>query len=240
MQQSLCHHCVRRIAIRSGQDDYDRPGAMSIIIATGQRKGGVGKTTLAVSIAAELTLRGFDIGLVDADSQRSACQWAEPGHLGFEVYEASLAHKSVEEWVTLVRQMRHKYLVIDCPPQDRDLGVAAALAQIMVVPCMPSSLDIEATIQTLAIVRAAQMRRAGAPTAILVPNRVNPQTLEGQNISEELKSFEVEVAPEIGDRTAFVRSFATGQAVLDYEPGGPADREIRRLADLLITHLSTQ
>jgi chromosome partitioning protein len=43
---------------------------MSDFIAVAQRKGGVGKTTLSVSLAAELRRRGRDVVLVDCDPRR--------------------------------------------------------------------------------------------------------------------------------------------------------------------------
>jgi hypothetical protein len=49
---------------------------MPRLIALAQRKGGVGKATLAVSLAAELCDRGLDVALVDSDPQRSAWAWA--------------------------------------------------------------------------------------------------------------------------------------------------------------------
>jgi len=51
------------------------------IITVAQQKGGVGKTTIAINVAGELSQRNFNVALVDSDPQRSACQWAEPGNL---------------------------------------------------------------------------------------------------------------------------------------------------------------
>ena len=63
-------------------------------IAVAQRKGGVGKTTIAVSIAAELFERGDDVVLIDADPVRSACQWAALGGLRFPVRELTFSARS--------------------------------------------------------------------------------------------------------------------------------------------------
>ena len=66
------------------------PGLRRRIITVTQRKGGVGKTTIAVCVAAALARRGHNVALVDSDPQRSASQWAEPGNLEFPVYEMAL------------------------------------------------------------------------------------------------------------------------------------------------------
>ena len=43
-------------------------GGASVILCVGSTKGGVGKTTLAVNFAIGLSLRGFDVLLIDGDS----------------------------------------------------------------------------------------------------------------------------------------------------------------------------
>jgi chromosome partitioning protein len=71
---------------------------MNHIIALVQRKGGVGKTTLAVSVAGELHRRGRNVALIDSDPQQSACLWAEPGNLNFPVYEVALNDQMTVNW----------------------------------------------------------------------------------------------------------------------------------------------
>ncbi|HLN11048.1 MAG TPA: ParA family protein [Xanthobacteraceae bacterium] len=205
---------------------------MTDIIAVAQRKGGVGKTTLSVSLAAELARRGRGVALVDSDPQRSACQWAEVGALAFPVHEITLADQSVSDWVRHVRTVPGECVVIDTAPNDRALGAAIALATLVLVPCTPSGLDLEASVRTLEIIDAVRARREGVLTIILVPNRVDARTLEGQQIREELEGFGEVVAPAIGDRLAFVRAFTAGASVADLAPDSEADHEIAALCDL--------
>ena len=86
------------------------------IIAVAQRKGGVGKTTIAISVAAELRQRRNDVLLVDSDPQQSASQWAEPGCLKFPVRGLVLGDQPVAHWVKLVRHLAASRLVIDWHP----------------------------------------------------------------------------------------------------------------------------
>ena len=206
---------------------------MSRIIAVAQRKGGVGKTTLAISFAAEAKKRGRNVALIDGDSQISACRWAELGNLDFPVYELTLDNQSVSEWAREVRRIAGEDIVIDTAPSDRALGAAIALADLVLAPCTPSGLDIEATAHTLEIIGAVRARRHGAPKVVLVPNRIDTRTLEGRQLFEELVSFGEPVSPPIGDRAAFVRAFSTGCAVGDLAFGWAADQDIRRLCDFI-------
>ena len=97
---------------------------MSTIITIAQRKGGVGKTTIAVCITAELARRGHGIALVDADPQRSASLWAEPGELEFPVHEIGLGADPVAAWTRECSNVRSEMLVIDTAPNEREIGAS--------------------------------------------------------------------------------------------------------------------
>jgi len=186
---------------------------MRRVISIAQRKGGVGKTTLAVCVAAELKARGRDVALIDSDPQCSASRWAEPGNLDFPVYEIVLGEESVVAWAKAVQQIEADLIVIDTAPNDRSLGAACAISDLVLVPSTPSGLDLDATIRTLEIVDAVRVRPHGIPRLALVPNRVDRRTLEGQQLVDELTAFGEQVSLPIGDRAAFIRAFSTGYPV---------------------------
>src|ERR1700722_19761626 len=210
---------------------------MKTIITVAQRKGGVGKTTIAVNIAGELSRRGFNVALVDSHPQASACQRAELGNLEFPVYEIGLenfARSAIASWVQDIRRVDAEIVVIDTAPGERQLGASISIADLILVPCTASGLDIEATERTMGIIQFPRRSRAAPLDVILVPNRADRRTLEGHQLEQELQSFGEMVAPTVSQRSAFVRAFATGQSVADYARGEAADLEINRLCSLVV------
>ena len=208
---------------------------MSYTIAVAQPKGGVGKTTLAVSVAAELYRRGKTVALIDADSQRSACHWAEPGNLQFPVYEIALTGQIVHNWHReLIRvAANYNYVVVDTPPNEHALHASTRVSCLVLVPCTPSGLDLEAMVGTLEIIDTVRAGQHGHPRLIIEPNRVDVRTLEGRQFVEELTGFGEVIGPTIGDRSAFVRAFSAGRSVADMTDGQVAHREIQLLCNLI-------
>lgn len=151
----------------------------------------------------------------------------------------ALADNSVSSWAEAVRKVQHRCLVIDSSPNERSVAAAMALATIGVVPCTPSGLDVDATLQTLQIVRAVRQRRRAPLNVVLVPNRVDLRTLEGRQIVEELQEMGEPVGPAIGARSAFVRAFAAGRPIYEFAAASPADNEIKDLCSFLESRLNS-
>jgi chromosome partitioning protein len=210
---------------------------MQPIISVVQQKGGVGKTTISICLAGELRRRGIDLSLVDTDRNGSATSWAEPGRLLFPVVSSPILEGRARDWVQTINRMRSQLLVIDGAPNDYSIGAAVALADVAIVPCGPSSLDIEGTIQALRVIDNVRARRPTPLPVIIVPNRVDPRTLEGRQIADELPELGEAVGPSLGYRMDYVRAFMEGKSINTYSPGSLADGEVRALADQVLRSL---
>src|SRR5690349_16497767 len=109
---------------------------MATTISFVSAKGGVGKSTCAVNVAAELVKRGHRTLLVDLDEQGTARVWGDIAH------ELELAAPVVIGMgPTVHRQLPHlleeyDYAILDTPGRN-DVTVRAALmaTDIAILPC---------------------------------------------------------------------------------------------------------
>ncbi|HJN26090.1 MAG TPA: ParA family protein [Rhodospirillales bacterium] len=204
------------------------------------RKGGSGKTTTAVHLAAELAARGKRVMVVDCDMQGSATYWAEPGNLPMPVEHMPIeTEKQVFTWSDSIRALDADFIVLDSPPHlNEALGAVIGLSDMAVIPCGPSGLDLIATGETVSLVREIRAARGGKhPRIVLVPNRADRRTSSGKELSDALTDLKEPVAPVIGSRTAFSDAFNNGDWVGAFAPNSPAHTEMKSLADFVLKQL---
>lgn len=188
------------------------------VIAVTNQKGGAGKTTLAVNLAAGLA-RTANVVLIDLDPQASSVQWASQGIKPFP-----LPVKQIQgPWDA--DSLRHTfraytYAVLDCPPAlDSHASVQALRAcDLALIPVLPSPVDLWASLRLPQEIEAARRLRP-ALRAYLVLNQMEPQSALSGAMNEALADFGLPVLRATIRRRAAFRSAAL-DGVSVFQMGG--------------------
>jgi chromosome partitioning protein len=183
-------------------------------------KGGSGKTTIATNLAACYAANGDRPALMDLDPQASSMRWlrkrpneAAPIH-GIAAFERSAT--VTRSWQTRI-PAECGVVVIDTPAAidphalpDLTRGTDAVL-----VPVMPSEIDIHATAKCIAdLLLVAKIRRSQKRIAILA-NRVRNNTRVSQSLMRFLKSLDIPLIATLRDTQSYVRSAEIGLGIYE-------------------------
>lgn len=208
-----------------------------MIILVGSEKGGVGKSTISINIAAELAQRNQDVCLVDADKQGTASRWAQDRvDARFKPVQCISLHDNIHKPL-LDLSDRYKILVVDVAGRDsRELRTGMLAADVLVTPFRPSQPDLD-TLPHLAdvIEQAKDMNPSLICRAVLSMAPTNPRVNEVNQAKDYLKSYPEFVVCDaiVRDRKAFRDSLAEGAGVVEW--GDPkATYEVQRLVRELI------
>lgn len=202
------------------------------------QKGGVGKSTLAVNIAAAAAAQSVPVEMIDADPQASLAGWRDlRAAAGYPAFGITTVATTAAAVIAAARSasIRSDLVVIDGPPRTTDVarGVIAA-SDLVVIPVGASPIDIAATRDILALVEESRQSGGKADLQVVaVLNRIPIGTALARAAPEAIEAMGVPVVGTIGARVAFAEAWAAGLSVIEYEPGGKAAAEIAALADTL-------
>lgn len=212
------------------------------IVCVCNQKGGCGKTTITMSLAAGAHQRGYRTLVVDGDPQGSALTWAgnadddEP----FPATVVNLSHAG-RNLPREVKKMVGNYdiVIIDCPPSvDSPVAQASLLiTDLALVPLLPSPADTAAVTPFLKLAMDAMLINEGLQ-GLVVPNMVQRTSVS----AAYLRQFDSLPMPrsttQLMNRTAHKQACAFGTSVYDLQGDGKAQAEVDALLDEVLQLLS--
>jgi chromosome partitioning protein len=202
-------------------------------IALIAQKGGVGKTTLAVNLAVSL---GLPTVLFDLDPQESATMWADrrksdSPHVEF------LTERRLPDGLKAAKQGKYEIAIVDTPPAAGPQAFTAAqAADLVLIPCRPSLVDLDAIRRTAQLIKSA-----GVPAFVVFNAAPHSATTLLEDARAIVEEAGLESSPAIlRERSAYRASWPLGKAVVEVEPKSKAAQEITGLKDWLLSQLQVR
>ena len=202
-----------------------------MVIGVLNQKGGVGKTTLSVNLAAQFAKEGLRVLLIDADPQGSALDWAaaRQGDSLFSV--VGLPRATIHKEILQVGQ-GYDVIFIDGPPRVTELARSAIMASdLILIPVQPSPYDIWAADEVVKLISEARIYKENLKSAFII-NRKIVNTAIGRDAETALAAYETHVmASAIAQRVAFAEAASQGLAIFEIAQTSTAAQEIEAAAN---------
>lgn len=185
----------------------------TILVASS--KGGCGKTTIATNLAAYYAIKGEATVLVDTDRQQSSQRWcARRADMATPVLPLDGTRR---RWAERIPDGAQR-VIIDVPAgiAADELERHADQLDAIVVPVLPSVIDLEASASFLAELAQLKAVKKGKLPVALVANRLKPWTNASQIAVEAMGELPFPLVAQLRDSQAYVLMAGLGRSIFDY------------------------
>jgi len=193
---------------------------LKMIIAIANSKGGVGKSTVAVHLAAWLHEQGHRVTLADCDMQQSSSEWIREAMPQVKAVRLDNPDIILDELPNLAQET--DFVVADGPGAKSETNQALLLrADLAIVPCKASMLEVRALAKATDNLRRAQDIRHGIPPAIVILSMVG----KNYRLTKDMKDAAGALSLPLASRPMILRQIyadAPGQGAVVWNMGSRA------------------
>jgi chromosome partitioning protein len=189
------------------------------------RKGGAGKTTLAIHLGVEADRIGDGpVAIIDADPMGGASGWYNARKTEGGPQFVGVGSKGLKATLVALEDAGVELVIIDTPPAATEaIQSIIAESDLAIVPVIPSPNDLRAIGETLDLVEAA-----GRPVLFVLNNASAKAKLTGQ--ASRLLSRDGPVAETVvASRQDYRSAMTDGRAASEVKPNSLAAKEVAAL-----------
>ncbi len=198
-----------------------------MIISFISQKGGSGKTTLCVNMAALAFTNNVSVAIIDLDPQASSSSWAAVRDDALTVM--SCHPPFLDKTIKSLQDKGYNLIFIDTPPHNSTAAANAIRASdFVVVPVRPSSFDLVATNSTLDLIKSNT-----TPSGAVI-NAIPSGTMVANSAEDFLVESGFEVLGRVGHRMSIQHALTAGRGVVELEPSSSASKEINVLWNRIV------
>jgi chromosome partitioning protein len=176
-------------------------------------KGGSGKSTLATNIASYFANEGASVALADYDAQRSSLDWLErrPSDRP-EIHAVAGFEDGLKRAPRTVDIM-----VMDAPARSHGPELTELInhADTIVVPVLPSTIDMQATSRFLEELKTVGKVERKQVKIATVANRVRDNTLIWDELDEYLDKTRVPYVAALREAQNYIRAYTRGIGIFE-------------------------
>jgi len=195
-------------------------------VVVANQKGGSGKSTIAVHLAAAEHAGHGPIILSDTDPQGTSGDWFnQRKKSGFDTpLYASLALSELGDKIRALSEAGAAYLFVDTAPSIGAVNADLfAVADLILIPLNPTPADLRALVKGLPLVR-----QSGKPFSFVLA-RVRPNLRNNDGAAMALEALGLVLPSRMHERVIYAETFAHGKTALEIEPRGVAAQEVTAL-----------
>lgn len=198
-----------------------------MVIGVIAQKGGGGKSTVSINLAAAAAENGKTVAIIDIDQQASAAKWGDRRPTGNIAVVGALQSR-IKQTLETARSHGADIVVIDSPGHNDSAALETLRASdLAILPVEASMFHLD----TLPAMRDLVRMAGDKPTWILI-NKLHPAaSVQGEKLKKILAdNYTMPVCPvHWSQLSIYATSADIGLTPIEQEPEGKAAQEVRSL-----------